>query len=340
MQFCALEACAINHELLKVPMMSYIRRKKLGEGAYAIVYMADMIENDGKEKIIKSVGDGKQIRAVAIKKIKQFSSTHGLDLSTVREIKNMQRIRNKHIIELFEVFYYNKCINMVLEYAPYNLEEIIKNKRFVIMPSDIKSIVLMVLKGLYAIHRKFIVHRDLKPSNILIDANGIVKIADFGLSRDLSENMTSCVVTRWYRAPELLFGSKTYGLNVDLWSLGCIFAELFLRVPFFAGDSDINQVDVIFKTLGTPNEKDWKEMTTLPNFVKLPKYARVPLKTIFTGASNDAIELLERMLVYDPEKRISSYGALKHVYFVNGEDPTTPENLIFILEKTKNAINL
>lgn len=315
-------------------MLSYIRQKKLGEGTYAVVYLAQMVESKGPHKILKDASGTKSVSMVAIKKIKHYSSTTGIDLSTIREIKNMQRIRSKYVLTLFEVFFHNNCVNMALEYAPYNLEEIVKNKKLVIMPSDIKAIMLMVMKGVYAIHRKFIVHRDLKPNNILLDANGIVKIADFGLSRDLSDNMTSYVVTRWYRAPELLYGARIYGFNVDMWSIGCIFAELFLRVPFFAGENDLNQLDVIFRALGTPTEHEWPGMSTLSNFVKLPSYPRVPLKTIFTSASDDAIELLEKMLMLEPQKRISSYNALKHAYFSNGDKPTLPKNLIMSLKTT------
>ncbi|ELQ74835.1 Cdk activating kinase (CAK)/RNA polymerase II, partial [Trachipleistophora hominis] len=321
------------------PMLSYLRQKKLGEGTYAVVYLAQMVQSSGPHKIIKSIAANTHVSTVAIKKIKHYSSTTGIDLSTVREIKNMQRVQSKYVLTLFEVFFHNNSVNMALEYAPYNLEHIIKNRQLVIMPSDIKAIMLMVMKGVYAIHRKFIVHRDLKPNNILLDANGIVKIADFGLSRDLGDNMTSYVVTRWYRAPELLFGAKVYGFNVDMWSIGCIFAELFLRVPFFAGENDLNQLDVIFRALGTPTEHDWPGMCTLSNFVKLPSYPRVPPKTIFTGATDDAIELLEKMLVFEPQKRISSYNALKHAYFSGGDRPTLPKNLIMSLRTTTEHVD-
>jgi cyclin-dependent kinase 7 len=118
--------------------------------------------------------------------------------------------------------------------------------------------------------------------------------------------MTSRVVTRWYRAPELLLGATSYGCNVDIWSIGTIFAELMLRTPYLAGDSDINQLHITFRALGTPTEDEWPGLKLLPDYCETQKFSKTPLKSLFTAASSDALDLLEKMLKYDPIKRISA----------------------------------
>ena len=118
--------------------------------------------------------------------------------------------------------------------------------------------------------------------------------------------MTSQVVTRWYRSPELLLGASSYGYGVDIWAIGCIFAELMLRAPYLAGESDLSQLQTIFRALGTPTEEDWPGMTSLPDYHEFQKFPKTPLKTLFTAASNDALDLLEKMLLFDPLRRIDA----------------------------------
>lgn len=302
---------------------NYIKKEKLGEGTYATIHMADEVESLSKKKFLDESEEYVYKRCVALKRIKLTEYSQGIEISAIREIKALKQIKNKHVIDLYDVFLYNKNIHLVLEYIHTDLEAIIQNKQIIIMPADIKAWLLMTLKGLYACHRKFIIHRDIKPNNILINNKGIVKIADFGLARGIDViPMTNNVVTRWYRAPELLFGSKHYSFSVDMWAIGCVFAELFLRTPFFASDNDFQHVELVFKALGTPTEKEWKNHTTLPNYVKYPIYNKMPFKTIFTAASDDAIELLEKMLVFDPTKRITCLNAIKHDYFKNLPKPT------------------
>ena len=132
---------------------------------------------------------------------------------------------------------------------------------------------------------------------------------------------------RWYRAPELLLGANQYGTGIDMWSVGCIFAELMLRTPFVAGETDIGQLKVIFSALGTPTEEEWPGLKSLPDYYEFEKFARTPLRTIFTAASPTALDLLEKMLTYDPLKRPSCQGALDHPYFHTQPRPTRPERL-------------
>lgn len=307
---------------------SYIKIKKIGEGTYASVYLADEVQTLSTQKIIKSEDECIKIRQVAIKCIKITSHSTGIEISAIREIKALKNIQHKYVLELFDVFIHKGAVHLVLDYVITNLEIIIKKKAIIFMPCDIKSWVQMILKGVYACHRKFIMHRDLKPNNILITKNGIVKIADFGLARHIDlVKMTPNVVTRWYRAPELLLGCSHYSFGVDMWAVGCIFAELYLRVPLFGADSDIQMLDSIFRLLGTPNQSTWRKVTEIENYVEFKEHKSVPLRSVFTGACNEGLNLLERMLSLDPLKRITCLNALKHDYFKNEPRPTPPEKL-------------
>jgi len=271
-------------------------------------------------------------RKVAIKKIKLGSFKDGFDMTAIREIKFLQELKHPNIIELIDVFSNKTNLNLVLEFLDSDLEKIIKEYDGVFSVADIKSWMLMTLRGLYHCHRSFVLHRDLKPNNLLISSNGQLKIGDFGLSRDYgdpSEVMTSQVVTRWYRAPELLFGAKQYGYGVDMWSVGCIFAELMLRTPYLPGESDMEQLDIIFRALGTPTEETWPGVKSLPvpSSFEFPIYPKTPWGKLFTAAGNDALDLLEKMLTYNPSKRISAQDALLHPYFRNKPRPTPPSKL-------------
>lgn len=151
-------------------------------------------------------------------------------------------------------------LNMVLEFLSSNLEEVIKDQSLIFTNADIKSWMAMTFRGLEYCHRAFVLHRDLKPNNLLIGSDGQLKIADFGLAREFGDplaGMTSQVITRWYRPPELIMGARNYGTAVDIWSVGCIFAELMLRTPYLPGESDLQQLTTICKALGTPTERDW-----------------------------------------------------------------------------------
>ncbi|CAH1756864.1 13532_t:CDS:2 [Entrophospora sp. SA101] len=286
----------------------YIKGKKIGEGTYAKVYQG----------IERETG-----RTVAIKKIKLVQTEigiQGIEMSAVKEIKMLRELKHINIIELIDIYSHKASLKLILEYLDSDLEMIIKDRSLVFIPGDIKSWILMTLRGLDHCHRNWILHRD-----------GQLKLADFGLARDFAspqiKNMSPQVVTRWYRAPELFFSSTLYAYGVDIWSVGCIFAELMLRTPYLPGDTDIGQLEIIFKALGTPSEEDWPGFNELAGNLKFQKYTRTPLKQLFTAASNDAIDLLEKMLTYDPNKRLTTREALFHPYFLSSPKPTPPEKL-------------
>lgn len=138
-------------------------------------------------------------------------------------------------------------------------------------------------------------------------------------------------VYRWYRSPELLFGAKEYSYAVDIWAVGCIFAELMLRTPYVAGESDMDQLTKIFHALGTPTEMDWPGMSSLPDFIQFKAFPKVPLRQYFTAAGVDALSLLEQMLVFDPNKRWTAEECLGHSYFKNTPLPTPSEKLPRVL---------
>ncbi|XP_065595900.1 cyclin-dependent kinase 7 isoform X3 [Cyrtonyx montezumae] len=206
-----------------------------------------------------------------------------------------------------------------------DLEVIIKDTSIVLTQSHIKAYMLMTLQGLEYLHQQWILHRDLKPNNLLLDEHGVLKLADFGLAKSYgSPNRvyTHQVVTRWYRSPELLFGARMYGVGVDMWAVGCILAELLLRVPFLPGDSDLDQLTRIFETLGTPTEEQWPGMANLPDYITFKPFPGTPLQHIFSAAGDDLLSLLQGLFAFNPCSRITATEALKQKYFSNRPGPT------------------
>ncbi|KAJ2395428.1 TFIIH complex serine/threonine-protein kinase subunit kin28 [Coemansia sp. RSA 2559] len=305
----------LGEEINKETESLYKKEKKLGEGTYAVVYLGHHIKTQ---------------RKVAIKKIKLGNARSGLDMSAIREVKALRELRHPNIIELIDVFSHKTNLNLVLEFLDTDLENVIKDKSLVFMPADIKSWMMMALRGLDHCHKCWLLHRDLKPNNFLIASDGQLKLADFGLARefgDVKRAMTSQTVTRWYRAPELLMGAANYTGSIDIWAMGCIFAELLLRAPYLPGDTDLDQLTTIFKARGTPTEDDWPGMSKLPTGFSFEKYPKPSLADLFHGASEDTLDLMNRMLTYNPVTRITAAEALQHPYFRNFPRPTRPAKL-------------
>ncbi len=291
----------------------------IGEGQFATVYKAEDTECAN--------------RIVAVKKIKLGLMTEakdGINRTALREIKLLQELHHEHIIGLLDVFGHKSNISLIFDYMDSDLEVIILDQTIVLKPSDIKSYLLMTLQGLEYLHMHWILHRDMKPNNLLISNKGILKITDFGLAKTFgtpTRPLTHQVVTRWYRSPELLFGARLYGTGVDIWAVGCIGAELMLRKPFLAGDTDLSQLAKIFEVCGTPSEEQWPGVTTLPDYIKYVDMPKVLLSDIFTAASDQFIQLLQLCLVLDPSKRCTATQALRSNYFSSTPAPTSGKNL-------------
>ncbi|KAF3906248.1 hypothetical protein ABW20_dc0102264 [Dactylellina cionopaga] len=306
----------------------YTKDRKLGEGAYAIV-------NLGHRRATAS----DLAVPVAIKKIKVNTEFRdGLSMDAIREVKYLRELHHPNIIALLDVFSsksQNLCL--VLEFlGGGDLEMIIKDSALTLSMADVKSWMLMSLRGLWWCHKAFILHRDIKPNNLLISSTGVLKLADFGLARSFSDPyrpMTSNVITRWYRPPELFYGAKFYSSAVDVFSLGLVFCELMLRTPFLPGNSDLHQLELICQALGTPTEDNWPGVSTLPGYHAVDTGASVKERgkdfftNTFIAAGESGVDLLMKMIRLDPRRRCTARDALDAAWFSQEPYPTKPANL-------------
>ncbi|XP_039183973.1 cyclin-dependent kinase 3 isoform X1 [Crotalus tigris] len=279
--------------------------EKIGEGTYGVVYKARN----------KQTG-----QLVALKKIRLDSETEGVPSTAIREISLLKELKHPNIVRLLDVVHNQKKLYLVFEYLNQDLKKYMDSSRTGELPlSLVKSYLYQLLQGVSFCHSHRVIHRDLKPQNLLINEMGAIKLADFGLARAFGvplRTYTHEVVTLWYRAPEILLGCKYYSTAVDIWSIGCIFAEMVTRKALFPGDSEIDQLFRIFRTLGTPTESLWPGVTNLPDYKgNFPKWPRKDMKVIIPNLDQDGRDLLLQLLMYDPNKRISAKAALNHQYF-------------------------
>jgi len=188
-----------------------------------------------------------------------------------------------------------------------------------------KSFLLQLLRGIAYCHQHRVLHRDLKPQNLLTNHAGELKLADFGLARAFGipvRSYTHEVVTLWYRAPDVLMGSRKYSTPVDIWSIGCIFAEMARGRPLLTGSTDTDQLKKIFKLLGTPNPETWPTVTELPDWkVDFEQFMPQPLDAVVESLDSQGLELLSKMLIFDPNRRVSAQRAIEDPYFAGVEIP-------------------
>ena len=276
---------------------------KVGSGTYGEVYKG--INTKTKE-------------IIAIKKIKIDLENEGIPSTALREITILRELTHPNIVQLKDVVCDNNKLYLLFEFVDYDLRKFLEDlDKENLSEERIKSILYQILDAVAYCHSKKVIHRDLKPQNILLDKNENIKIADFGLARAFSipiRPYTKEVLTLWYRAPELLLGINEYSTPVDIWSIGCIFAELILKQPLFKGEYEIEQLFKIFHVLGTPNKEIWPDVETLPNYSPdFPKFKPIKFEDYFIGLDKNGIDLLKQMLVYDPNQRITAKQALMHV---------------------------
>lgn len=273
-----------------------------------------------------SAVDVRTNRRVAIKKlVRPFqSAVHAK--RTYRELKLLKHMRHENVIGLLDVFYPandSNQIYLVTHLMGADLNNIIRTQR--LSDNHVQFLVYQILRGLKYIHSAGVIHRDLKPSNIAVNEDCELKILDFGLARPTETEMTGYVATRWYRAPEIMLNWMHYNQTVDIWSVGCIMAELLTGRTLFPGTDHIHQLNLVMEILGTPSDEFMAKITSesARSYIRsLPPMRRKDLRQVITGANPQAISLLEQMLEIDSDIRITAEKALAHPYLAQFADPT------------------
>ncbi|KAL2941404.1 Cyclin-dependent kinase C-1 [Bienertia sinuspersici] len=257
----------------------------------------------------------------------------GFPKTALREIKILKKLRHENIIELKGTAISSGATYMVFEYMDHDLSDLVFRFGNKFCPAQIKCYMKQLLTGLHYCHVNHVLHRDIKAANLLVNNNGTLKLADFGLARFISneDRLTNNVTTLNYRPPELLLGSTKYGTAVDMWSVGCVFAELLDGKILFDGKnkSKVQQLCKIFELCGTPDESCWPGITKLPwyDHLKPKKAITRRLHEHFRHLDHHALELLEKMLTLNPAQRISTIDALVSDYFWTDPLPCDPKSL-------------
>ncbi|OAO17914.1 sporangia induced mitogen-activated protein kinase [Blastocystis sp. ATCC 50177/Nand II] len=291
---------------------SYI--KNIGEGSYGVVISVEDMETRMK---------------YAVKKIPNVLDNIGNGFRVYREIQIMRHCNHDNVLKLIDVDVDPERENftdlMTMELMETDLNRVIYSNQ-VLTDDHIQFFTYQIFRGLKYLHSAGIIHRDLKPSNLLVNSNCDLKICDFNLARDeyAQDIMTEYVQTRWYRAPEVMLSSQQYNHAVDVWSVGCIMAELLNRRVLFKGTTYINQLQLICNLLGLPEEKDLDFVTNERGLKFLEKQNKIPqdLRRVFPTATEKCLDLLQRTLCINPKKRITVDEALAHPYFEDLHDPT------------------
>ncbi|GIY53518.1 cyclin-dependent kinase 9 [Caerostris darwini] len=297
----------------------YEKLAKIGQGTFGEVFKA-------RHRITKKV--------VALKKVLMENEKEGFPITALREIKILQLLKHENVVKLIEIcrtkaspFNRSKpTFYLVFDFCEHDLAGLLSNVHVKFSLGDIKMVMKQLLNGLYFIHSNQILHRDMKAANILITKSGVLKLADFGLARAFSgskngqpNRYTNRVVTLWYRPPELLLGERNYGPPVDVWGAGCIMAEMWTRSPIMQGNTEQHQLTLISQLCGSilPETFPGCEKLELYNRLELPKDQKRKVKERLKAYVKDpyALDLLDKLLILDPEKRIDSDSALNHDFF-------------------------
>lgn len=291
--------------------------ERIGKGGYSTVYLAcDLVNKKfvALKKVLFNDHDPKSIKFMA------------------REIVTLRRLDHPNIIKLegLAISRVGCHLYLVLEYIEHDLSKVAP-----LLPSlkftgtQVKCYMQQLLRGLDHCHSRGVLHRDIKTANLLVNNQGCLKIADFGLSTFIDHSpLTGHVVTLWYRPPEILVGAKSYGVEVDLWSTGCVLGELFVGKPILPGRTEVEQLHKIFKLCGTPSEDDWKKLlsTQLPTSFRPPPYKRRIAET-FNHLPPPAVGLMDILLSIDPKCRGTAALALENEFFTTEPFSSDPNSL-------------
>ncbi|GHJ89195.1 hypothetical protein NliqN6_5597 [Naganishia liquefaciens] len=296
----------------------YTRLNRIEEGTYGIVSRARCNATGG---------------IYALKKLKLEEEKAGFPITSLREVMALMTTgAHENVVGVREIVVGDSLdqIYIVMPFIEHDLKTLLDNMPNPFLQSEVKTLLSQLLSAVAHCHSNWILHRDLKTSNLLMNNRGQIKVADFGLARKFGDplgEMTQLVVTLWYRSPELLLGAKDYSTAVDMWSVGCIFAELMQKQPLFPGRGEIDQIGLIFKLLGRPNEQVWPGYSKLPLTKSInaigPPYSSLRKK--FSYLTEAGQDLLASLLAYDPESRISAETAGRHRYFEESPLPKHPD---------------
>ncbi len=315
---------------------SYEKLGKLGEGTFGEVHKARSRETG---------------RVVALKKILMHNEKDGFPITALREIKLLKMLDHPNVLKLEEMAVERikgegrkrATMYMVTPYMDHDLSGLLENPSVHFTEPQIKCYMLQLLEGLRYLHANKILHRDMKAANLLINNKGVLQIADFGLARPYDDDppqpgkgggeatrpYTTLVVTRWYRPPELLLQLRHYTTAIDMWGVGCVFGEMFKGRPILAGNSDLNQAQLIFDLVGSPNDENMPGWSSLPGCEGVTSFAYRPstLRHVFREQGPVAISLLSELLKLDWRKRINAMDALEHPYFKSPPLPAQPSDI-------------
>lgn len=304
---------------------AFEKKFQVGEGTYGSVFV-------GRDKVSNEI--------VALKRINTEQEENGFPITALREVKLLKGLKHENMVILKEIVCSNehgsngslpKNVFMVFEYLEYDLTGVLETPEIRLTQDHVKSWSRQLLQGVHYMHKNKVIHRDLKASNLLINRKGELKIADWGLARSWNPEMkrlTNKVITLWYRPPELLLGMIDYSTKIDMWSVGCIVAEMFRRSAFLKGRNEAHQLELIYKVCGTPNTQDWPELKTKCRLWK--NFAPKPNDTIYPSRlpqvlrenlpnpkwmTDAAVDLIGNLMEENPAKRWSAEQSLDADYF-------------------------
>ncbi|PIA18077.1 Pkinase-domain-containing protein, partial [Coemansia reversa NRRL 1564] len=308
------------------PFEDYELTTKLGEGTFGEVHKA----------VHRATG-----AIVALKRVLMHNEKEGLPITAIREIKLLKSLNHPNIVSLSDMLVRHEAspsvqtpsVYMVFPYMEHDLTGLLENPKVHLRLEHIKLYLRQLLEGTAYLHASKVMHRDMKASNLLINNEGQLFIADFGLARsfnpDEKKDMTKCVVTRWYRPPELLLGGRRYTTAIDMWGVGCILAEMMVGKPVFQGSTDLNQIDQVMRICGSPNDSLWPGWRDLPDCRQVEDFAVHPrrVREEYLRFGEDLVDLLDQLLQLDPRRRPSAVEALKHRFFFTAPFPARPEDM-------------